>query len=185
VAAIGIALILLTIAGPHLKDGAVWVWNGLKARLPSAGGIGGILTAKVELPIWKAALLVVAFWMISAGGGGISLPTLPKIPGWPDWLHLPSITTKATAATYVYEKDQGGIPAAVMSGINRLNTERKILATEFERDTKNGNQEIPAQYKIAVDAAKELPSLVATSGARVLKVTKDPRTEEAVIGGVP
>lgn len=99
---------------------------------------------------------------------------------------LPSVS-KADAATYVYEKDDGGVPAAVMSGLNKLNTERKILATVFEQDTTNGDGKTPAQYVVPLEAAKKngLPSLVATAGARVLKVTKDPRTEEAVIGGVP
>lgn len=91
----------------------------------------------------------------------------------------------ATSATYVFEKDQGGVPAAVMSGLNKLNTERKVIATTFERDTKNGNQQIPSQYKVAVEAAKELPSLVAQSGDRVLRVTKSPKTEEEVLKGVP
>jgi hypothetical protein len=92
---------------------------------------------------------------------------------------------KPTSATYVYEKDQGGVPSAVMSGINKLNVERKIIANPFERDTKNGNQQIPAQYKIAVEAAKELPSLVVQAGDRVLKIVKSPKTEDDVLKGVP
>lgn len=180
--AIGIALILLILVGPYLKGGAAWAYAAAKslvARLPSAGGIGGIFTAKVEIPIWKAALLVVAFWMISAGGS-ISLPQLPGLPGWSAWL---SFSQKVTAATYVYEKDDGGIPDEVQTGLDRLNRERKILATFFEQNTVDGTGEVPDQYKAPLEAAKKagLPSLVATAGVKVVRVVKNPTTEAAVM----
>jgi len=141
------------------------------------------LTVKVELPLWKVLVLIVAFWLVS-NGGGLKLPDwkLPAIPG------IPSFIQKATAVTYVYEKDQGGVPGAVLSGLNKLN-ERKILATSHEHDTTNGNQQVPLQYLIPVDAFKaaggQSPVLVVQSGNRILKVTKDPKTEEDVLKGVP
>ena len=107
-------------------------------------------------------LLIVAYFLFAGGGIG----------------------GKADRATYVYEKDQGGVPSAVMSGLNKLN-ERKILATTHERDTKDGDQQIPDQYKVAVEAAKKLPSLVVQAGDKVLKVVESPKTEEDVTKAVP
>ena len=93
---------------------------------------------------------------------------------------------KATAATYVFEKDSTGIPGAVLSAINKLNR-RGITATNHEVDTVDGSGEIPDQYKVPVAAAKVagLPSLVVTAGEKVLAVVKDPKTEEAVLEAVP
>jgi len=94
--------------------------------------------------------------------------------------------TKATAATYVFEKDSTGIPGAVLAALNTLNR-RGIVATNHEVDTVDGSGEIPDQYKVPVAAAKVagLPSLVVTAGEKVLTVVKDPKTEEAVLEAVP
>lgn len=173
--AIILVVALLFLPWGTIGAAAVSAAQRFKPTLPSFNP----LAVKVELPIWKVAVLIGAFWLVS---GGLSMQGC-KLPS--EWPAIPTWTTKATAATYVWEKDQGGVPAAVMSGLNKLNTERKIIATEFERDTKNGNQQIPAQYKVAVEAAKELPALVAQSGDRVLKVTKSPKTEDDVLKGVP
>ena len=91
--------------------------------------------------------------------------------------------TKPTAATYVYEKDQGGVPSAVMSGLNRLNREKKILATVFERDSTDGAGSVPEQYKVALAEANKagLPALIVTNGATVLKVVKAPKTEAEIV----
>lgn len=99
----------------------------------------------------------------------------------------PGPTEPATAATYVYEKDNGTPSPAVMSGLNRLNREKKIRATIFEQDTKDGDGDVPDQYKVALSEAKKsgLPALVVTNGERVIKVVKDPRTEEDVFGVAP
>lgn len=94
---------------------------------------------------------------------------------------------KPTAAVYVYEKDSGGVPSPVMTGLNRLNREKKLLSTAFEEDSPNGSGEVPKQYKAAVAAAREsgLPALVVTAGDKVLKVIKAPKTEAAVMEAVP
>jgi hypothetical protein len=107
-------------------------------------------------------------------------PVDPIEPGTPTTPVDP--TTKATAATYVYEKDATAIPAAVMAGLNRLNREKKIIATVFEQDTTDGAGEIPDQYNAAVAEAKKagLPCLVVMAGANVLGVVKNPTTVEAV-----
>jgi hypothetical protein len=92
-------------------------------------------------------------------------------------------TRKVTAAVYVYEKDDSAVPTAVLSAINKLNRENKILATLFEDDTTNGGGRTPAQYEVALAAAKRegLPALVIQSKGEVLRVVKDPRTEQAVL----
>ena len=102
-------------------------------------------------------------------------------------LPLPSIVAPAaTSATYVYEKDTTAIPAAVMAGLNRLNREKKVIATVFEQDTTDGAGEIPDQYKTAVAEAKKagLPSLVVMSGANVVEVVKNPTTVDQILEAV-
>jgi hypothetical protein len=108
-------------------------------------------------------------------------PDKPDVPKPP----VVDPTTKPTAATYVYEKDQGGVPSAVMSGLNRLNREKKVLATVFERDSTDGS-EVPEQYKIPLAEANKagLPALVITSGSTVLKVIKAPKTEAEIVEAV-
>jgi hypothetical protein len=98
----------------------------------------------------------------------------------------PGPVNPATAATYIYEKDDTAVPVAVSTGINRLNREKKIVATLFEEDTRDGNGEVPDQYKAPLGAAQQagLPALVVTNGEKVLNVVKDPKTEAEVWGAV-
>lgn len=122
----------------------------------------------------------VACWVliaVLAFGPTIALPSIPWLP----------VLTKATAATYVYEKDQHAIPAPVLAALDKLNRDRKITATIFEQDTKDGTGETPEQYKVPLAAALEagLPSLVVTGGSKVLRVVKNPQTEAAVLEAVP
>lgn len=94
--------------------------------------------------------------------------------------------TTPTAAIYVYEKDETAVPSAVRSALNRLNRERKILATEFEDDTIDDSGSTPAQYTIPLAAARKagLPALVVMAGSEVLSVTLAPTTEEQVLEAV-
>lgn len=98
----------------------------------------------------------------------------------------PGPTSPATAATYIYEKDATPIPTAVSVGLNRLNREKKIRATLFEEDTKDGDGDVPDQYVVPLAAAQKvgLPALIITAGAEVLKVVKDPRTVEQVFEAI-
>jgi hypothetical protein len=93
----------------------------------------------------------------------------------------------ATAAVYVYEKDAGAVPAFVTVAMNRLNRERKVVATLLEADTTDGTGEVPDQYRLALEAARKagLPAVVALAGPTVLRVTRAPATEVAVMEAVP
>lgn len=95
-------------------------------------------------------------------------------------------STTPTAAIYVYEKDETAVPSAVRSALNRLNRERKILATEFEDDTIDDTGSTPAQYTIPLAAARKagLPALVVMAGSEVLSVTLAPSTEDQVLEAV-
>lgn len=95
--------------------------------------------------------------------------------------------TQATSVTYVYEKDDTAVPPPVQAAINRLNRERKIVATLYEDDTPDGTGETPEQYKAPLAAAKAegLPSLVVMAGDQVLRVVKSPVTEAEVMEAVP
>jgi hypothetical protein len=99
----------------------------------------------------------------------------------------PANPSTVTAVVYVYEKDESAIPVGVTSGINRLNRERKVRATLFERDTVDGFGKTPEQYRPALDAARResIPALVVLSGTSVVRVVKAPKTEADVLGVVP
>lgn len=110
-------------------------------------------------------------------------PAPPKVdPVKPD-APVPVVpATKVTSVTYVYEKDDGGVPSAVMAGLNRLNREKGIRATVAEDDITDGDGDVPDQYKTVFTAAKAagLPALVVLSGETVVRTVKAPTTEAAV-----
>ena len=102
-----------------------------------------------------------------------------------DLLHVPAIVApaqKATAATYVYEKDQGSVPSGVQNGLDRLNRETAIVATALEDDAANGLGSVPKQYRVAVDEARKAgePLLVVTAGDTVLARVSAPTTADEV-----
>lgn len=92
-----------------------------------------------------------------------------------------------TSVTYVYEKDDTAVPAAVRAALNKLNRERKIICTIFDDDTTDGTGDTPEQYKAPLKAANEvgLPVLVVMAGDRVVRTVKSPTTEQAVLEAVP
>lgn len=94
----------------------------------------------------------------------------------------PHSKTTATAAVYVYEKDEGPVPTGVYAGIEKLNREKQIIASLFEYDTVDGTGETPEQYKPALNAAKarSIPALVVLSGTTVVTVLEKPQTEEEI-----
>jgi hypothetical protein len=112
--------------------------------------------------------------------GGLMLLNGGKLP-------VPTVSPqKATAVTYVYEKDVTAVPVPVLVAINRLNREKKVVASHFEEDTTDGDEQVPDQYKVPLKAAQDagLPALVVTAGEKVLKVVKDPKTEQQVMEAV-
>lgn len=114
---------------------------------------------------YGGAMLLVAFFLFNAGS-----------------FSLPSISSKTTQATFVYEKDTANISGPVSAGLQELN-KQGILTGLFEKDVKSGTGNVPAQFKVASEAAKELPVVVYQAGdsvTRTLKVTKD-TTQAAVV----
>lgn len=114
----------------------------------------------------------------------VTTPTTPTTPVTPTTPSTP-VTVKPTAATYVFEKNDTGVPAGVRSALNTLNR-RGIIATEFEDDTTNKNSQIPSQYKVPLEKAREvgLPALIVTGDGKVLNFVKDPRTEQQVLEAI-
>jgi hypothetical protein len=100
---------------------------------------------------------------------------------------LPNKIRNVTAAVYVYEKDDGPVPVGVYSGIEKLNREKDILASLFEKDTVDGTGETPEQYKPALVAAKakSIPSLVVLSRTNAVRVLEKPQTETEILEAVP
>jgi len=113
---------------------------------------------------------------------GVLLLTLPRV----EWGRVDT-TGSATAAVYVYEKDDGGVPPFVTVAINKLNRERKVVATLLEADTTDGTGDVPEQYQAVLDAARKagLPAVVALAGRTVIRVTPQPASEAAVMEAVP
>lgn len=114
------------------------------------------------------------------------VPTVPDVAGW-SWPWRVQVPAVATAAVYVYEKDKSPVPPGVTTGIDRLNRERKIVATLLEADTTDGTGDVPDQYRAALAAARRagLPAMVALAGQTVLRTTRAPATEAAVLEAVP
>lgn len=106
-------------------------------------------------------------------------PQLPTSWTLPDVWTIVAPRDQVTAAVYVFEKDEGSAPPFIESALDRLNSERKIVATSIDDDLDDGRGEIPAQYRTAIPAAREagLPAFVILAGDRVLRVTK-PKTED-------
>lgn len=93
---------------------------------------------------------------------------------------------KVDRVTFVFEKSKHPIPLEVSNALNKLNTEKGILATVFEQDSKDGDGEVPDQYKIALEAARKagLPCLVVQSGSSVLKTVAAPKTVADVMEAI-
>jgi len=112
-------------------------------------------------------------------------PQPPPGPDAPPVVVVPPVDpdTKVTTVTYVYEKDETAIPSAVHAALNRLNRERGIVATVFEQNTFDGDDQVPDQYAAALAAAKEkgLPCAVALAGDKVVRTAKAPTTEAEVL----
>lgn len=99
----------------------------------------------------------------------------------------PATPMRIDRVTYVYEQRDNNVPGPVSFALDRLNKEYKdVIATSFEEDTLDGDDEVPDQYKIALAAAQNvgLPALVIQAGTTVVRVLKDPKTEAEVMNEV-
>jgi len=90
---------------------------------------------------------------------------------------VPDPNEKVSRATYFYEKDEGGVPPGVAVALNEINSENNgIVATEFEDDNTDGDNEVPDQYRVGLEAARQngFPCLVVQAGNKVIKVVSAP-----------
>jgi len=118
----------------------------------------------------------------------VVVPDTPDVPT-PDVPPAPPVTpdqpSKITAVTYVYEKDEGPVPAAVNLGLVKLN-KLGILATEFEQNVFDGER-IPKPYEVALSRAKSegLPCLIVLADSTVVRAVPDrkdaPLTEAKIL----
>lgn len=171
-----LAALALIIYGPRLARAAFdsaadWSRAG-KSLYAWSQGAGGFLASNSGwLKISASFLVGVVVCYVAMRG--VRLPTIP------DWLTpdtpvtVPEVPVKPTAVTYVWEKDNGGIPSGVLVALDKLNRQG-IVATSFEQDTTDGTGETPEQYKLALSEAKKtgLPALVVMAGANVVRVVK-------------
>lgn len=178
-----IIAIVLILLGGHIYRGLRSAASWVAARLPSGKmpSLAGIFTAKAELEWWKIAAIVLVVLL----SRGVSLPSLPtdwKLPAWPSII----APAKVTAVTYVFEKDDGGIPSGVTAAIGALNA-RDIIATTFEDDTVDSSGSVPEQYKVALAESKTqgVPLLVVQAGDKVLRTVKAPTTAAQVLEAAP
>jgi hypothetical protein len=113
-----------------------------------------------ELTTLQRLAILLVLWFLLQGGGSSAL----------------------TAAVYIHEKDDTPVPSAVRAAISQLNAQG-LLATEHEEDTTDGTDDVPAQYKLALEAAKKagLPSMVFLAKDKVAKVLKDPQTDTEIL----
>lgn len=147
------------------------------------GGAVFLATATINNPDPLEAPFVAMRW-VTIGGAPVVTPVDPDKPAPVD--PLPT-TDKATAATYVYEKDDGAPPPGVLAGLDRLNREKKITASAVDIDVVDGDGETPDQFKVAFAAARDagLPVLIVTAGNKVICTVAKPKTEAETWGAVP
>lgn len=114
----------------------------------------------------------------------------PNPPPGPSQPPTPGPNQKATAAIYVYEKSQTAIPRAVAAAISKINVERSsqgFVGSIIEQDVTTGTGQQPAFAKAAIEAAKKegLPALVILNGNEVVRIVKNPQTEQQVTEAIP
>lgn len=148
-----------------------------------------LFTAAVNNPEVAGPPLLAQRWVV-VGHGPQPPPVVvdpdaptPDVPT-PVTPVTPADPSAVTQVTYVYEKDRDGEPSSgVMVALDKLNRQG-ILATKFEDDTTDGDDDVPAQYAVALKAAKEKgeqAALVVQAGAVVKSVWHNIRTEADVM----
>lgn len=191
-------LVELTIEGPGKENPAFWTYSeDIPDRSERDSGHWVGLSFPLDV-VGRAYLIQVAVngeegqpprvamkWFVVGGVSPRPPPEPTPVPPGPEPEPTPEPQpTTVTAVVYVYEKDQGGVPSGVMKGLDRLNRERKIIATAVDDDVTDGDGDTPEQYKIPFQAARDsgkLPSLVVMTGATVKQVWHDVTTEQHVM----
>lgn len=94
-------------------------------------------------------------------------------------------TDEVTQVTYVYEKERAPVPNSIRLGLRRVQREG-ITAGEIDQDARTGDGNVPSQYKIAIDAAKEagIPALVVQAGDKIVKVIQNPQDFNEVLEAI-
>jgi hypothetical protein len=155
-----------------------WEWRLRLTLTPAANG------CYVVVCDWNEAPYGLALHRVDVGGTAPVPfdPDDPNQPPKPD----PNQPSKILRLTYVYEKDQSSPPRPVASVLQQLNADGLVDAAEFEKDTVDGDGQVPDQFKVALEAAKKagLPALVVEYEAGPPKVVKDPKTEADVRGAL-
>lgn len=146
---------------------------------------GTITSVDVATAIVKPAGVVVVEPVAPPAVPPVVDPANP--PVGPDAPPVVAPTTKPTAAYYIFEKDDGAVPPAVQTGLDRLLREKKIDARSIEQHVTDGTDRTPEAFKAPIAAAKQagLPALVVLAGSEILSVTKSPTTEDAILKEVP
>lgn len=112
-------------------------------------------------------------------------PIDPKpVDPQPDVKPVEPVTTKPTAAFYVYEKDDTAVPNYVKTGLSKVNASG-VEATLLEEDTKDGNNQVPARFQVPLAEAKKagLPVFVVMSNGQFLRAVK-PKSESEMLEAV-
>lgn len=121
----------------------------------------------MKLPFYVPALVSIIALVVVFGD---RIPSL-------DW-----ISQKPDTVTYVFEKSDSPMPSYVTTAFNKLNRSG-IVATYYEKDTKDGSDETPEQYKVPLEAAQSagMPALVVLAYDKVVRVVKEPKTEQEIL----
>jgi len=123
---------------------------------------------------------------------GLCLMTGCEFPTTTQPLPTPSQPTAPAIVrlTYVYEKDQGGIPPALAAAISDAElSSGSVRVGVFEEDSTTGAGNVPEQFRRAKEAADKYgkPCLVAESADAVVRVRLKPQgkadVEYALKGG--
>ncbi len=113
--------------------------------------------------------LIEVVWISIKG----DLPPPQKPPETP-------VDAKADRVTYVYEREEGGVPRPISAKFREL-SESGITANAVDIDTVNGLGQTPEQYKVAFAAARgKLPAIVVQAGDKVIRVVEKPQTAKDV-----
>lgn len=208
VAVLQTARVEISPTGPTLTYGYTWTGQafvGFQARS------AGTYTLSVTTNGWRKSLDAAVADAVAAGvpadslraatqelaaryplrTGACVLEVAPQNPT-PPAPQNPPPAASPIRATYVYEKDQSAVPkpiAAALAQLNRRAAEPggpSVVATEFEDDALNGDDEPPAQYAAALAAARKagLPALVLERSGKVRRVLQAPTRLQEVIDAV-